>query len=156
MAGDALIPSLSVCSLQSTIIFVPTDCVGEIMLKMDRSRPQIVNKLVELGLVDDRKKLRKPPNRKKRNDREDNSDEEPVHIGAPHEEEGRTHSSDEDSSETEAPITNSKYSDLVRGDPEVLLSQLRSESSMEYPLTWIQRCLNRTAEDREDGKLIDI
>ena len=24
---------------------------------------------------------------------------------------------------------------------------------MDYSLTWIQRCLNRTAEDREDGML---
>jgi len=50
---------LSVCSVELTV-----DVAGEIMLKLDRPRRHIVNKLVELGLVEDRKLLRKKRKRK--------------------------------------------------------------------------------------------
>lgn len=44
------------------------------------------------------------------------------------------------------------FADLSRGDSSELLAQLRAIPDMDYSLSWIQRSLNRTAEDREDGK----
>lgn len=56
------------------------DVVGEIMVRMNKTRKQIVDKLIELGLVEDRKTLRKPRQRRAgRNDLEDDGDR--VHIG---------------------------------------------------------------------------
>lgn len=49
-----------------------------------------------------------------------------------------------------------EYSDLVRGDPEVLLAQIKALPGMDYPVTWVQRSLNRAADDREDGTAIAL
>ena len=63
-------------------------------------------------------------------------------------------SSSENASDTdEASGPTHPFADLSRGDPTELLAQLREMGDMDYSLTWIQRCLNRTAEDREDGML---
>lgn len=65
-----------VLSIQSAAMFDwLIDVVGEIMLKIDRSRRQIVDKLVELGTVEDRKILHK--SRRKKYDKD-----APLHIGA--------------------------------------------------------------------------
>ena len=62
-------------------------------------------------------------------------------------------SSDNGSDTDEASGPTHSFADLSRGDPAELLSQLREMGNMDYSLIWIQRCLNRTAEDREDGML---
>lgn len=61
-------------------------------------------------------------------------------------------SSDNESDEGSENTTPSPYAGLVRGDPDVLLAQLRLMPDMEYSILWIQRSVMRTAEDREDGK----
>ena len=62
-------------------------------------------------------------------------------------------SSDNGSDTDEASGPTHPFADLSRGDPAEILAQLREMGDMDYSLTWIQRCLNRTAEDREDGML---
>lgn len=59
---------------------------------------------------------------------------------------------DDDSDDDVRGAVNSEYADLVRGDPEVLLAQIRSlDEDLSYSITWVQRSLNRAAGDREDG-----
>ena len=57
-----------------------------------------------------------------------------------------------DSEISEDSPSTSKIPGLTRGEPQELLAQLREMPSMEYSLTWIQRSLNRAADDREDGR----
>lgn len=59
------------------------DPVGEIMVRINKPRQQIVNKLLAIGAVEDRKLLRKPRSRKKPAAPGLSDDEgEAVHIGA--------------------------------------------------------------------------
>lgn len=65
-----------------------SDPVGEILVRMNKKRQQIVNKLVSIGIVEDRKLLRKPRSRKRQEEEDEDDAEAPVHIGA---NDGKTH-----------------------------------------------------------------
>ncbi|KAM3877879.1 protein timeless homolog [Diretmus argenteus] len=150
------------------------DVLGDIMQKLTakRSRPRVVDKLISMGLVSDRRELHKKRSRSAQGkssgkgmteeefladltgltddpvDRHDDDDDEEE------EEEDESEESEEEQ-EREEPGRRGrrrKSVDLPVGqsvDVGTVVYDLQKEG-LSGPLLWLQNCLNRTADDREE------
>uniref|UniRef100_H3BID0 Timeless circadian regulator n=1 Tax=Latimeria chalumnae TaxID=7897 RepID=H3BID0_LATCH len=138
------------------------DVLGNIMkfITAKRSKARIVEKLMSLGLVSDRKELYKKRKRKGRSGGQ--TEEEFLNDLGLDVPEDSSEEEDEDESEeekleesrTDEPNKREKEEKKsVPGGPDRalqgLVHRLRQEG-LSGPLLWLQNCLNRTADDREE------
>uniref|UniRef100_A0A3Q2U6V8 Timeless circadian clock n=1 Tax=Fundulus heteroclitus TaxID=8078 RepID=A0A3Q2U6V8_FUNHE len=130
------------------------DVLGNIMKKLTakRSRARVVDKLLSMGLVSERRQLYKKRSRGAhgkssgkgmvslfRDDSVDQDDED--------EEDVESEDSEEDGNERETPQPVRRRSQNFN-----LTAERRADISLAGPLLWLQNSLNRTANDRdEDG-----
>lgn len=126
----------------------------EHMLNGSRTRRQVINQLVNLGLVEDRKMLRKKRTKgnKRKNQKNDgflvdDDDEGGESEGGDAIEEGFDHPSfSEEESTTDG--DDEKEADISEGSLNNIINKLTS-AGLKEQLEWIQSKLLRTADDRE-------
>ncbi|KAM5179479.1 protein timeless homolog [Mantella aurantiaca] len=141
------------------------DTLGNIMknITAKRSKARIIEKLISMGLVTDRKELYKK--RKRKGKSSGISEEEFLHdlgvderdIDADEEdEEEKEESEEEEEQETGKPqqikeMPDRKSRSFVDRKIQNIVRNLHEEG-LSGPLVWLQNCLNRTADDKdEDG-----
>ncbi|XP_058867498.1 protein timeless homolog [Acipenser ruthenus] len=139
------------------------DVLGSIMklITAKRSKPRLVEKLLSMGLVSDRKELYKKPRRRAAGKPSGMTEEEFfTELGAePHEELSEEEEEEEEESESEGEESKQKR-ERARGEGrrraggadssvQKMVHKLRQEG-VSSPLLWLQHCLNRTAADREE------
>uniref|UniRef100_A0A4W6F1J4 Timeless circadian clock n=1 Tax=Lates calcarifer TaxID=8187 RepID=A0A4W6F1J4_LATCA len=119
---------------------------------IDRSRARVVDKLLSMGLVSERRELYKKRSRKAqgKNDSMDRDDEE---DGEDESEESEAEEDEEqEKGESQNGIRRSQgmHSTVKRrADVGTMVNALQQEG-MSGPLLWLQNCLNKTANDREE------
>lgn len=156
------------------------DILGNILKRLTakRSRARVVDKLLSLGLVNDRKELYKKRRRQAPGKSAGMSEEEFFAnlSGAPRED-GLDQDDDEEDEEEEEDYSEEEEENTRAEEPDrrVSTGQKKREQSkggaiarnanlesmvrslqqegLSGPLVWLQNCLNRTAEDREDNGL---
>ncbi|XP_066471132.1 protein timeless homolog [Tiliqua scincoides] len=149
------------------------DILGNVMrhITAKRSKACIIEKLLSLGLVSDRKELYKKRKRKRKpgslgvnkavcprdigvHDLDDSEDEEEEENYLDSKEEEESIWEDGGSDVGNRPLDgqiNRKGATTPNGDIQELVQNLRQEG-LSGPLRWLQNCLNRTAADRaEEG-----
>ncbi|MGH0145122.1 UNVERIFIED_CONTAM: hypothetical protein FKN15_068014 [Acipenser sinensis] len=155
MQGFPLVPSE--CVSCSGVCFV-SDVLGSIMkfITAKRSKPRLVEKLLSLGLVSDRKELYKKPRRRAAGKPSGMTEEEFLtELGAePHEELSEEEESESEGEESKQEREGARGEGRRRAggaDSSVqkMVHKLRQEG-VSSPLLWLQHCLNRTAADREE------
>ncbi|XP_041097860.1 protein timeless homolog [Polyodon spathula] len=139
------------------------DVLGSIMkfITAKRSKPRLVEKLLSLGLVSDRKELYKKRRGRAAGKPSGMTEEEFfTELGAePHQELSWEEEEEEEEEESEGEESKEKR-ERARGEGrrraggadssvQKLLHKLRQEG-VSSPLLWLQHCLNRTAADREE------
>ncbi|EDO48937.1 predicted protein, partial [Nematostella vectensis] len=122
-----------------------------------RSRRQVVNQLVKMGLVEDRKTLRKKrkPGEKRGTLRDEGEEDASDYLSSSSDSESDNESLDQ----TSVPTLVSSLKDCgniylieyVNREPDIALSTFLFASGLQEQLEWIQSQLRRVAEDREDG-----
>uniref|UniRef100_A0A8C9V5N2 Timeless circadian clock n=1 Tax=Scleropages formosus TaxID=113540 RepID=A0A8C9V5N2_SCLFO len=134
------------------------DVLGNILKKLTarRSRSRVIDKLLSLGLVSDRRELYKKRRRKAggkssgmvRSEREEPSDEDDI------DEEGREQFSGESDGEEEEDDGGSSQSLQKRmresRSGRNINYNLSLHTGMSGPILWLQNCLNRTADNKEE------
>ncbi|XP_053153417.1 protein timeless homolog [Hemicordylus capensis] len=143
------------------------DILGNMMkhITAKRSKARIIEKLLSMGLVSDRKELYKKRKRKPGSlgvdkdigvpdldDINDYEDEEEEEDDLDSEEEEERAWEDGDSDVGNRPLDgcmNKKGAGTSDRDARELVQSLRQEG-LSGPLLWLQNCLNRTAADREE------
>uniref|UniRef100_A0ACB8EKW9 Uncharacterized protein n=1 Tax=Sphaerodactylus townsendi TaxID=933632 RepID=A0ACB8EKW9_9SAUR len=143
------------------------DILGNVMrhITAKRSRARIIEKLLSLGLVSDRKELYK---KRKPGFRDANKNMFPKDFGVPDLDEVNDDEEEEDDldSEDEAqpvwedgdldmcnrPLDGSTNKKGVAASNSISQDLIRSlqQEGISGPLLWLQNCLNRTADDREE------
>lgn len=141
------------------------DTLGNIMkhITAKRSKARIIEKLISMGLVSDRKELYK---KRKRKGKSGISEEEFLHdlgvderdLDAEEEdEEEEEDSEEEEGQERDKPqhipreLLDRRSGSLVDRKIQNIVQNLHQEG-LSGPLLWLQNCLNRTADDKdEDG-----
>uniref|UniRef100_A0A6Q2XGH4 Timeless circadian clock n=1 Tax=Esox lucius TaxID=8010 RepID=A0A6Q2XGH4_ESOLU len=129
------------------------DILGNILKKVTakRSRARLVEKLLSLGLVSDRRELYKKrhrnPNAQRKNSPMDCEDDD--------EEEDDSEESEEEEQERQDTlikvVTLARKSCITCCQQLVMVPKLYVfVTGMSGPLLWLQNCLNRTADDREE------
>uniref|UniRef100_A0A6Q2X203 Timeless circadian clock n=1 Tax=Esox lucius TaxID=8010 RepID=A0A6Q2X203_ESOLU len=121
------------------------DILGNILKKVTakRSRARLVEKLLSLGLVSDRRELYKKRHRNPNYLCIIWPDEEPMDCEDDDEEEDDSEESEEEEQERKSCITCCQQLVMV---PKLYVFV----TGMSGPLLWLQNCLNRTADDREE------
>ncbi|KAM9321194.1 protein timeless homolog [Gastrophryne carolinensis] len=143
------------------------DILGNIMknITAKRSKARIIEKLISMGLVSERKELYKKRRKKGKSsgmseeeflrdlgvdEKDENAEEEYSEEGEEEEEESED---EEPSNAKTTPITKDMLS-LKSGSSvdRKIQNILRSlhEEGLSGPMVWLQNCLNRTADDREE------
>uniref|UniRef100_A0A6Q2YDH2 Timeless circadian clock n=1 Tax=Esox lucius TaxID=8010 RepID=A0A6Q2YDH2_ESOLU len=150
------------------------DILGNILKKVTakRSRARLVEKLLSLGLVSDRRELYKKrhrnPNAQRKNsavglteeeflaDLTGGPDEEPMDCEDDDEEEDDSEESEEEEQERQDTVAKGRRGRVAEEETfektasvGTLVYTLQQEG-MSGPLLWLQNCLNRTADDREE------
>uniref|UniRef100_A0A6Q2XMA6 Timeless circadian clock n=1 Tax=Esox lucius TaxID=8010 RepID=A0A6Q2XMA6_ESOLU len=133
------------------------DILGNILKKVTakRSRARLVEKLLSLGLVSDRRELYKKrhrnPNAQRKNSPMDCEDDD--------EEEDDSEESEEEEQERQDTVAKGRRGRVAEEETfektasvGTLVYTLQQEG-MSGPLLWLQNCLNRTADDREEEGL---
>ncbi|KAI9554386.1 putative TIMEOUT/TIM-2 protein [Daphnia sinensis] len=141
-------------------------------LPIPRSKRRVRDKIMELGLVEDVKELRKKKirsaksaERKESDDRDQSDDEGPARL-TDSESDEESESDADDESEGEA-FKNKKHEKSKRPkqygfamkktdyfSPEMLAAQLRQlvDDGRKEGLAWLAECLSEALEDRQDGE----
>ncbi|XP_044277891.1 protein timeless homolog isoform X2 [Varanus komodoensis] len=134
-----------------------------------RSKARIIDKLLSMGLVSDRKELYKKRKRRPGSlgankevlpkdfgvpdlDENDDEEEEEEEEDLDSDEEEEPSRGDSDSDMGNRPVnerTSRKWGAASDRDAQELVQSLRQEG-LSGPLSWLQSCLNRTAADREE------
>ncbi|XP_004545056.2 protein timeless homolog [Maylandia zebra] len=153
------------------------DVLGSIMKKLTakRSRARVVDKLLSMGLVSERRELYKKRSRsahgkstgKGMTEEEflaeltQGTQDDPVDRDDEYEQEDESEESeaeDLEEQESERPLNGGRRSQGMhstggrRPDVEKMVYALKQEG-MSGPLLWLQNCLNKTADDRENDGL---
>uniref|UniRef100_I3KSS4 Timeless circadian clock n=1 Tax=Oreochromis niloticus TaxID=8128 RepID=I3KSS4_ORENI len=138
------------------------DVLGNIMKKLTakRSRARVVDKLLSMGLVSERRELYKKRSRKFLAELTQGTQDDPVDRDDEFESE-ESEEEDLEEQESERSLNGGRRSQGMhstgerRPDVENMVYALQQEG-MSGPLLWLQNCLNKTADDREnDGEYMD-
>ncbi|OXB59911.1 UNVERIFIED_CONTAM: hypothetical protein H355_008446, partial [Colinus virginianus] len=127
------------------------DVLGNIMknLTARRSRARVVEKLLALGLVADRKELHKKRRRKSCGPQKGEADAAAVPAQNSSAENSEEEEEEEEEEEDEADDDPMEEPwDPKEGTGLALVQRLQQEG-LDGPLRWLQNCLKRTARDRE-------
>ncbi|XP_066948216.1 protein timeless homolog [Macrobrachium rosenbergii] len=144
------------------------DIVGRIMdhMVLRRPKPRVIEKILELGLVSDRKELRKKrvKTAKKTKGKRDTSDLGERFVASDEESDENTDRSEseveneeiDDSSDDEAPTQKSSHKQVPyippAATPGLIAQALKTvmEANMQGPLEWLAGVMQDVADDREE------
>lgn len=151
------------------------DVLGDIMRKITykRTRARIIDKLISMGLVSDRKELYKKRRKLAKGERQEEEDSADDMGSGPSQGPSEDEDEDEDELDEDDGSVDERAEDSAKSTPRyatkgqigmrepdpaipLLCCQLQQQG-LRGPLLWLQNCLNRTADKREDdGTLIAV
>ncbi|EFX80319.1 putative TIMEOUT/TIM-2 protein, partial [Daphnia pulex] len=121
-------------------------------LPVRRAKNRVREKILELGLVEDVKELRKKRPGKSAGSKESNRDESDSEDGRAEPREGPAGLGDSESDESEESDEGESDNEPVSKTKELKTQHRPKQYGRKEGLAWLVECLSETLEDREDGE----